>query len=134
MKIRYSFPLSLLFCASQMPIFGDDLQSISGPKNVEAPAEPEAPLSDSKRVTGDDAVILISELKGLVLVGNSANVRNISIKGLKVEDLTLPGPEEKLFKRLAPFFDKPVTQKTINQIKRQIILFYREADYPLVMV
>lgn len=125
-----------LLCAYTAMLSGDDLHSFSGPKTLEpSPALP-PPLPELFTPPGEEYVI-IPALKGLVLIpGTSPPLSHLppDLPEIEIRGLLLPGSKESLIKRLRPFLDQPVSQKTIHQIKRQIILYYREANHPVVMV
>lgn len=118
-------------------LLADDLKSLSGPEQPKQ-NEPSPPPELPPLPTGGDDKVIISQGRGLILVGDPSNVlyrSEIPPEGVAIENLELPGPEDELRQLLLPLFlDKPVTQQSINQIKRAIILYYRKHDHPVMMV
>lgn len=80
----------------------------------------------------------ILEIKELSLIGSSTlekNKEKKSFKGVTFVGLDIPGDAQILANRLSAFFhDKSFTQDIINQIKKEIIFYYRENKHPLVAV
>jgi hemolysin activation/secretion protein len=129
--------LGIFLSTITFSLFAEDLKSIVPPNNLK-PASPSSSSLQDLPYLSEDQRVLIPELKGIVLIPSSsrgltkitATHEAIEIQG----DLQLPGSKDKLIKRLLPFIDQPVSQKTLQQIKRQIVLYYREEKHPVVMV
>lgn len=85
-------------------------------------------------VQGDDK-ILVPEVHAIVLTGSSQLATSKDIEGVTLIDLDLPGDRERLEERLLPLFmDKPLSIDDITNIKREIILFYRDNNRPIVAI
>jgi hemolysin activation/secretion protein len=102
-----------------------------GPK----PALPEPTLPE--RSGPGSAVPFLAKLVGLVLVDSPAKIRTEGARatGIDTGDTTdglLADPA--LAARLTPFLDKPASLDALNEIARQIVLFYRANNHPLVDV
>lgn len=82
--------------------------------------------------------ILIPSTQGVILVSKASDIMTSGmghIRGLQIKDLKIPGDLEELKKILEPLFlNKPLTQTLLIEIKRQIILYYRNHDHPVVTV
>lgn len=85
---------------------------------------------------GDDTV-LVSEMRGLVLTSSAgeSDQSDQEIQGVVISDLNVPGDSCELIDRLTPLIiGRPLTQNVINQLKREIIVFYRENSRPIMTV
>lgn len=81
--------------------------------------------------------ILVQEMQGLILVGHPEYVipHPESFQGVACVELDIPGGSQKLIQRLEPIFlHSPLTRASIDRLKREIILYYREQHHPVVMV
>ncbi len=82
--------------------------------------------------------LVAPKIKGLSLIGNLPSIegkRRTFFNQVEFVDLNVPGDESELAKRLSVLFlDQPLTQDVIDQIKRDIVLYYREHEHPVVMV
>jgi hemolysin activation/secretion protein len=84
---------------------------------------------------GDDTKVLVKELKGLVFVDNTAKVRKnlTGISGIQADGLPLLQTAD--FRTVVnPYFGKPVTMRSLNTLVREIVIFYRDHDRPVVDV
>ncbi len=81
-------------------------------------------------------VEILPELKGLIIVKSRDEVKGEGVpgvQGLVVKDVPLlSGPEFQAL--IQPYFGQPVKYKTVKRLERQIILFSRERNRPLVDV
>lgn len=80
--------------------------------------------------------VLVNRMTGLVLVGSLGGVeKRPSAQGVVCKDLSIPGSEAALVAKLEPLIvGKPLTQKQISLIKREIITHYQENNRPVVAV
>jgi hemolysin activation/secretion protein len=89
--------------------------------------EPSPPSQTDSRLK---AIVLLSSTEDL----NPNGYENIA--GIEINNVPdLPGSEEDLKEMLrSDFLDRPLTQETISDIKREIIEFYRRNHRPIVTV
>jgi len=125
--------LSFLFCSFS---FSEDIRSPEFPHHEDQALWRWKKNPEKEPKPTDDKTI-ISELHGILLIGSSQSVRRIKVdevEGVEVEDVELPAPASSLQSRLEDYFCRPVTKQDIIEIKRQIILFYRDHDRPVVHI
>lgn len=87
--------------------------------------------------TMDDDEVLVCEIKGLLIGPSTKGHGNIpkKIHGVVFKDLTPPGECGDLGRRLTPIaIGQPLTRKVLEELRREIVLYYRENDRPIVMV
>lgn len=81
---------------------------------------------------------IVQELQGVILVPSHSKVSHGGIKdvsGFQAEDMEVPGGEKKLNQKLGvQFFGMPVTSDMMMELKRALILYYREEGFPIVAV
>lgn len=82
---------------------------------------------------------IIDRVEGIVLIGVGGVFEGISQDDLGKEpirwiQLKLPGRSKELRERLAPFLGRPLTREDLVQMKREVILYYRDCNHPLVIV
>ncbi|MBS0615652.1 MAG: ShlB/FhaC/HecB family hemolysin secretion/activation protein [Verrucomicrobia bacterium] len=76
-------------------------------------------------------------LKGIVLLGAYDDFipDTSKMSGISFRDIAVPGGSQGLEDRLRIYLDThAVTQDTLTVIKREIILYYREHDHPVILV
>jgi len=80
--------------------------------------------------------VLAPCLKGILLSSsNDQTILNPEMEGVHLEGLNLASDEESsLITRLCGRLEKPLTLCSIQEIKREIILFYRDIGRPVVLV
>lgn len=84
-----------------------------------------------------DEEILVDDMRGLILISDPSLIDpNPCVKeGVFFVDLEVPGGNEELICRLTPlFFHRPLTRSCIEALKREIVLYYRSYNRPLVVV
>ncbi|NGX59656.1 MAG: Heme/hemopexin transporter protein HuxB [Chlamydiae bacterium] len=78
------------------------------------------------------------EIDGILLVGCEESVESRGVepfKGLQCKDLVLPGKEYPLYCSLYPFLGKKgLSKEDLLEIKKEIILYYRDNCRPVVTV
>lgn len=90
----------------------------------------------SAQVNEANNQVLVDHLKGLIFMSGPEQVkpegvRNISgIRAFSFGQLRTP----EFASRMEPFFGKPVSINVINQITREVILYFRQNDRPVVDV
>ncbi len=95
-------------------------------------SDPEADAADKK--------IILEHIKGIALIHSQDHLLTReelnAIEGVYVSgDLHLPSSIDRLADKLEPLYlDRPLTAKTMNQIKKAIGLYYRHYGQPLVIV
>lgn len=81
---------------------------------------------------------LIPYIRALVLIEKEEQIQEMDVSGLDglyVYRLEIPGNTECLENALNPIYlNQPLTQDLLTQLKRQIILYYKEQNRPVVMV
>lgn len=96
------------------------------------PCPPEPPCN-----VCDDTRIVIAQLKGVLLVCSPGSVRTSgleNIEGIVAEDVDIPGSANSLYKYLKEYWCEPVRKCDLIEIKRKIIMWYREHNRPVVTV
>lgn len=81
--------------------------------------------------------ILAPQFLGFIIKGahsSSSYLETDSLPGIKIIDLKVPTKERSLSDLLETYLGKPVTIYQINEIKREIINFYRKNNHPIVYV
>ncbi len=119
---------------------GQDFERVA-PKNLpepeKKPAEPaEQDLKTGEEMATDQDELLVEELHGLVFVALPDQIKSdgvevggaIRTNGIK----KLETPE--FSKVIAPFLGKKVTLKSLGDLKKAVILYFRGLDYPVVTV
>lgn len=92
------------------------------------PPEPCEPVCDDTR-------IVISQLKGILLLCSPKSVRTTgleNIEGIVVEDIDVPGSVNSLYSYLSEYWCEPVRKCDLIEIKRKIVQYYREHNIPVV--
>ncbi len=76
------------------------------------------------------------QLKGVLLVpSHDTSANSDDVRGFQAEGLCVPGGIEKLNNELScRFIDQPLTQNDIIELKRAVILYYRDQGFPIVTV
>ncbi len=79
---------------------------------------------------------IIQETKGVCLVGSERSLRSVpsDVKGIAFVDIKVPGDTAQLESRLKPFLGRPLRACDLIEIKREIILYYRDRNHPLTTV
>lgn len=80
--------------------------------------------------------ILIENAQGFVVLGhlNTAEQPALDVPGIHFSEIEVPGGEKGLRKRLERYLGQSLTAADLQQIKREIILYYRDNNHPLVSV
>lgn len=82
--------------------------------------------------------VIVKNTRGIILVGDPAAVEIKGYKnfsGIGTVELDIPGCLEELEECLEPLFiGKPMTKNSLVELKRQIILYYRKHNRPVVTV
>jgi hemolysin activation/secretion protein len=87
----------------------------------------------TSQLLADDS-ILIPNAQGIILTSDP-QLQPLNVIGVAAVDLNLPGTREELEERLLPLFmEKSLTAETINEIKREIIRYYRDHDRSIIAV
>jgi hemolysin activation/secretion protein len=127
---------ALLLCCLASPAAAQNFRRYQPqqPENTEGQAQlPE----DQPEVTGDPR-ILVAELKALVFVDNQDRVaaRPALRGGIYVDEGSNLGlPRSDAFRGVVgPYLGGPVSIRRLNELVRDIILFYRRNDQPVVDV
>ena len=81
--------------------------------------------------------IVIRHLRGILLLGSKQKVARYDtkqIEGVAAIGIDIPGSLRSLTKELAPFIGKALTKENLIEIKREILLYYRSHNYPVITV
>lgn len=129
--------LTLILPLAIQPTWSQNMELIAPkePPRKTAPAQlPQPPLQPAPAT--NDAIV-IESLVGLVLINSPEHVIETSevasIRGLQAKEVPLcqqPG-----FKSVTDrYLGKPLTEKSLGELMRDIILYYRSVDHPVVDV
>jgi len=128
--------LSLAGVGGPIPLHAQDFQQI-------APKQPEKQgggkvinEEEPKPFGGAGGEVLVSELKGVRLVASPKEVRTEGYHGtpgVDAGDVVLAHNPD-FIAVVQPYLDQPVTMKSLSQLTRAIVAFYREHDRPVVNV
>jgi hemolysin activation/secretion protein len=125
-------------------VYAQDYERIA-PKMVEKSVDENGggiempPIIDEESVDKNEKV-LVPELKGLILsstVLSKEELESRDLFGVQTVDLEVldhPKVQKKFQKKLKIFLDQPVTMNQLKRISREIILFYRKQDRPVIDV
>lgn len=89
-----------------------------------------------KPAEGDEAKVLVKDLRGLVFVDSPSKVKKGGVSGVSgIQAVDLPLLQDPSFKPVVEgYFGKPVTLRVLNTIVRDIIIYYRNNERPVVDV
>lgn len=104
------------------------------PKSGAAPASLSSPAPAADATAGD--AVIVPQLKGVVIVDKAKTINPAGARG--VTGLKVGGPDYLLDKDFAqvvvPYLGKPLTNRRLTELQRDIILFCRQKDHPVVDV
>ena len=85
---------------------------------------------------GDDTQVLVKSLKGLVFVDSPDKIKKAGVTGVReIQAEGLPLLQKPEFRPVVdPYFGKPVTLRSLNTMVREIVVYYRDNDRPVVDV
>lgn len=131
---RLLFSILLLSAGSlAQPALAQDFLR-NGPKSLPS-TRSAAELPSTAPEAAKDDTQLLGSLKGLVFVDSPKAVKE---RGLKARGLVTNGIdllEQPDFRQLAePYLGQPLTLGRLNQLVREVVLYYREHDHPVVNV
>jgi hemolysin activation/secretion protein len=151
MKHTFSFNLGLLKGAgvgllaavaaitmanAQAPDQSQSFQQVA-PKQPEKTGEGHVVNEESKPASGHaDSDVLVSRLQGIVLLSDPKQVRHEGVSShLSVEpgDIALAKTPD-FDAAIQPYLGQPVTMKSLAEMTRSIVMFFREHDRPVVNV
>ena len=98
---------------------------------------PEAKLPDNSKEATGSTTVLVAQLKGLILVDHSSRVTHEAAptEGIRIDSPSLEFlNNEALLERLRPYLGQPVSIRSLREITREIVIFYRHSDRPVVDV
>jgi len=106
------------------------------PIPMECPCPPE--LNYCPPVCSEEEMkVVFPCLRGMLLhcSNQSVRVNNLDcIEGVVVENVDIPGSTKSLYKYLGDYWDRPLTKCDIIDIKRKVIMYYREHNRPIVHI
>jgi hemolysin activation/secretion protein len=132
---KYFLPLCCVIAHLHSQEFAELAAPLSSIPKEALQTQPPLPLEPEPI---ENEPFLIAKTKGLVLVSNMASVQKenmANVEGVVFLDFTPPGKPEILRKRLeAILLGEPLTERKIAELKRTIMLYYREYHHPFMMV
>ena len=115
--------------------FAQDIKRYSPKSLPETPAVAH-PVAPEPPDSANDPTPLLAELKAIVFVPSQKAVKPAgleNVRGIHREDLEVPAPVQ--FDQLAAaYLGKPVSMASVNQLSRDLVLFWRAHDRPVVDV
>lgn len=126
--------MPLAFLAAAFPLSAQDYERVAPkpvptePVRAELPAEPPPPLE------GDDAMI-VERLRGVVIQDSLDAASAEAATGEGLVTSTNPLTQTEAFRSLVePRLGQPLTMRDLNALSREIVLYFRAHDRPLVDV
>lgn len=107
------------------------------PKTPESNATPavlpEAPASRAASANQD--AVLVAALRGVVFVGDRASLHpdGLDIAGVQTSGVPMLDNDE-FRAKATPFLGRPVTARLLDALTREVVLFYRKHERPIVDV
>ena len=89
-------------------------------------------VTHTDELIDNDDEILVRELKGLYF-SSSEKKGDKEIYGIVIDDLYVPSPTF-FVKKMEPFLFHPITWNGLQEIKKEVINFYRDNNFPVVHV
>lgn len=106
------------------------------PKTPEAASAAGLPDSTPPPVTDSDDRVLLPVLRGLSFVTSQAEFRRdgVAVDGLRVSEgeALLATPEFGAL--VTPYLGQPLSQRTLNRLTREVVLYFRQRGRPVVDV
>lgn len=124
--------LNALNASAQVP--DERLAPKTAPVSADKPSLPGQPAPTES--SPEDELMVTEKLTGLLIVKSKDEIRRTGvdeIQGLEVKDIPLVGGPD-FAGLLSRFLGQPVKMKTLKEIQRQIIIYCRNHDRPLVDV
>lgn len=114
--------------------FAQDFERVA-PKPVEPTGEGDVAEAGPPAAEGDQRVVL-ERLRGVVFLASPEQVRPEGVEAFEgVRTQGLPLLEGQAFETLIePYLGKPASLKSLNQLARDVVLYCREHDQPVVDV
>jgi hemolysin activation/secretion protein len=136
-SVRKLAGASLLTFAFTAKLHAQDFEHIA-PKQPEK-SGPGRVINDEtpKPMSGHpDTEVLVAKLKGIRLLSNAKEVRTGGITGKSpIDPGDVPLAKQADFDAIVqPYLDQPVTMKSLAELTRSIVAYYRENDRPVVNV
>lgn len=106
------------------------------PKPVQPVAKGGGVLPGQVPAAQSDSQVLLPVLKGLVFVGSPQEVatNGLTTVGVTVRNVAVPGGTEFTQELMKKYVGHPLTRGALNQMIRDVILYYRAHDLPVVDV
>ena len=126
--------------STKSPLYNDDADCKQFTPTCEAPNWPVGtecvPKYAETPTCSTNEDILVKEVTGVRLLGSEKAMRSNTDDNSKIQfiDLDVPGSKSALRDTLSAYLDKPLRACDLIAIKRDIILFYRDSNRPLVSV
>ena len=136
MKLFIHVGVAIILCGQ--PAFGQTLDENLKPKTPPTKAEKAklAAAAAEPQSSPEDEVQVTESLTGLVFVSSKDDVKREGVEalaGVEVRDVqVLAGAD--FAKAMSPYLMKPAKLKTLKLIQREVILYCRQHDRPLVDV
>jgi hemolysin activation/secretion protein len=123
-----------ILAAGCLPLVAQDFEK-TGPKTPPSDATPAQLPEKSVPASAGSQEVMVKQLKGLVFVRGMEQVQKSppNVKGIRTNGIAML--ENKDFPAVAkPYLGKPVTMDRLNALIRDVILYYRRHDRPVVDV
>ncbi|MBV9463331.1 MAG: ShlB/FhaC/HecB family hemolysin secretion/activation protein, partial [Verrucomicrobiae bacterium] len=133
--LRRSLLLALFAGAAIPAARAQDFERIAPKMPVRR--EGELQIAGRKPKIGGDTAVLAPALRAAVFVPKAADVKKAGLqaKGVQSHGLPLLKDEAEDFREVVQrYLGKPVTMRSLNELARDVVLFYRENDRPVVDV
>ncbi len=127
--MRFFIYFFLIFSGNFCLIAQDDVV----PSTFEEPSSSEAPSSSEKK---EDDPVLAEKLKGVIFLKDSTEViphLTDVVEGIQAKEIELL-QSEAFKEKFTPFQGKPLTKKILYDLCREVILYYRSNNKPIVNV
>lgn len=127
---------ALFLVLSSLPLLVTQAQDYQAVAPKQVPQETTAPKlpSDVPAVQGDDRPIL-QKLKAVVFVDSMKEVKSGSVKASGVVPSANELTHEASFQKIVdPYLGQPLSMKSLNTMVRDIVLYFRKNDRPVVDV
>lgn len=131
---KHLLPLGLAIACCLAPAKALDLDKFA-PKSLPVSSGIVKPDSDEHFSEGDSAV-LIKELRAIICHPNQETFQasNLNrVEGVQLNGIHAPN-QPQLIQLLRAYIGKPLTLAAIGRLNRDIVLFYRKHDHPVVDV
>ncbi len=123
--------LALSLCLSSFsPIYADDASSSEEIAYQE--------IREKKEDEKPSPQVILPRLRAIALLGSYSLLQEIDLKkieGISIDPtIHLPGKKQKLISKILPFLNEPLTQSSLEEIRKRICHYYQKNHHPIVTV